>query len=85
MLHADAGAIRYDGREIAAPHARALRERGISVAFQHPALAPDLTVLENLQLASSALAAPGGRAEAKRLLREVATEELRMPVDRRVS
>ena len=85
VLRADAGTIRYDGREIKTPHAQALRKSGISVAFQHPALAPDLTVLENLQLASTALAASDGRAKAERLLREVATDEVLMQLDRRVS
>ena len=39
-----------------------MREAGVSVVYQHPALAPDLTVLENLQLAASSLAGPGGVA-----------------------
>ena len=33
-------------------------EDGVAVVYQHPALAPDLTVLENLQLVAPALAAP---------------------------
>ncbi len=85
VLQADEGSITLAGQQITAPHASALREAGISVAFQHPALAPDLTVLENLQLVSSALSGPQGRAEAERLLREVATDELWTPLDRRVA
>jgi ribose transport system ATP-binding protein len=85
VLRHDAGTIHYAGQEISTPHARTLRDAGISVAFQHPALAPDLTVLENLQLASVALAAPGGRAEAERLLRQIVTADGLMPLDRRVS
>ena len=60
-------------------------EDGVAVVYQHPALAPDLTVLENLQLAAPHLAAAGGAAEAERLLGRIATAELRMPVNRRVA
>jgi ribose transport system ATP-binding protein len=84
VLHADAGAIYYAGRYVAAPDPRRMREAGVAVVYQHPALAPDLTVLENLQLAAPALAGPGGAAEAERLLARVATDELRMPVSERV-
>jgi len=85
VLHADVGAIYYDGKHIASPDPRHLREDGISVVYQHPALAPDLTVLENLALAAPSLAGPGGAAEAERLLARVATDELRMPVGKRVA
>ena len=84
ILSADEGEIEYDGRVVAADP-RSLREAGISVAYQHPALAPDLTVLENLQLASPALLGASGRAEAERLLRRVATDGLLMPLHRRVA
>ncbi len=85
VLRADAGAIYYAGKYVAAPDPRQMREDGVSVVYQHPALAPDLTVLENLQLAAPALAAPGGAAEAERILARIATAELRMPVNRRVA
>jgi ribose transport system ATP-binding protein len=85
VLRADYGAIYYDGKHVDAPDPRRTREDGVSVVYQHPALAPDLTVLENLQLAALSLAGPGGAAEAERLLAQIATEELRMPVNRRVS
>ena len=62
-----------------------MREDGVAVVYQHPALAPDLTVLENLQLAAPALAAPGGAAEAERIFARIATDELRMPVNKRVA
>ena len=85
VLRADAGAIYYGGRHVDAPDPRQMREDGVSVVYQHPALAPDLTVLENLQLAASSLAEPGGAAEAERLLARTATDELRMPINQRVS
>jgi ribose transport system ATP-binding protein len=85
VLRADAGAIYYGGKYVDAPDPRQMREDGVSVVYQHPALAPDLTVLENLQLAAPSLAGPDGPAEAARILARVATDELRMPVNTRVS
>jgi ribose transport system ATP-binding protein len=85
VLRADSGSIYYGGKYVAAPEPRRLREDGVSVVYQHPALANDLTVLENLQLAAPALAAPGGPAEAERILARIATADLLMPVTRRVA
>ena len=85
VLRADAGAIYYGGRYVDAPDPRQSREDGVAVVYQHPALAPDLTVLENLQLAAPSLAASGGAEQAERILMRVATDELRMPVNTRVS
>jgi ribose transport system ATP-binding protein len=85
VLAADTGTIWYDGTEVRKPDAAKLRKAGISVTFQHPALAPDLTVLENLQLASPRLKGPGGFDEADRLLRQVATEQNWVPMNRRVA
>jgi ribose transport system ATP-binding protein len=84
VLRADAGSIYYNGNYIAAPQARQMREDGVSVVYQHPGLVPDLTVLENLQLAAPALAGRGGAVEAERILTRIATAELRVPVNRRV-
>lgn len=84
VIAADAGAIRYQGNVVATPNPRDLREAGISVTYQHPTLAPDLTVLENLQLASPDALASNGSTAAERLLRQVATERLLVPLDRRV-
>jgi ribose transport system ATP-binding protein len=85
VLPADAGAIYYDGKYVEAPDPRRMREDGVSAVYQHPALAPDLTVLENLQLAAPSLAGPGGAAAAEGILARIATDELRMPVNRRVA
>jgi ribose transport system ATP-binding protein len=84
VIAADAGVIRYRGNVVAAPNPRNLRESGISVTYQHPTLAPDLTVLENLQLAAPDALASNGPAAAQWLLRRVATERLLMPLDRRI-
>ncbi len=81
VLAADSGGIQFDGKPIAAPNPRLMREIGVSVVYQHPALAPDLTVLENLQLAAPALDAAGAVA----LIARVATPQLAMPVHWRVA
>src|SRR6476646_6038291 len=85
VLQADAGAIYYDGKYVEAPDPRRMREDGVSAVYQHPALAPDLTVLENLQLAAPSLAGPGGAEAADGILGRIATDELRMPINRRVA
>src|SRR5208282_5608548 len=36
-LRADAGAIFYDGKPVAAPEPRQMREGGVAVVYQHPA------------------------------------------------
>ena len=80
VLKADAGAIALNGQPVTASGPRARREQGISVAYQHPALAFDLTVLENLQLAEAGITA----AEAAALIARIATPQLQMNVSRRV-
>ena len=81
VLAADSGSIQFDNRPIRAPDAKSMREIGVSVVYQHPALATDLTVLENLQLAAPSLDARGAVA----LIERVATPQLQMPVNRRVA
>jgi ribose transport system ATP-binding protein len=81
VLAADSGSIQFDNKPVPAPNAKKMREIGVSVVYQHPALAPDLTVLENLQLAAPSLDARGAEA----LLARVATPQLSMPVNERVS
>jgi ribose transport system ATP-binding protein len=85
VLRADSGAIYYDGKYIGAPDPRQMRDEGVSVVYQHPALAPDLTVLENLQLAAPSLVGAAGAAEAERLIARIATDGLRMPINKRVA
>ena len=65
VLQADAGAIYYGGKHVAAPDPRQMRENGVSVVYQHPALAPDLTVLENLQLACAPAGGAGRRCRSR--------------------
>ena len=85
VLAADAGSIVVDGREIAAPTPGIVREAGVSVTWQHPALATDLTVLENLQLVAPSLTGPDGPAQAAAILRRIATDQLLMPLGQRVA
>jgi ribose transport system ATP-binding protein len=84
VLKADSGTIVFDGGDVGDPAAAAKRAAGVSVAYQHPALAFDLSVLENLQLAAAKLSGPDGRSLAEAIVRRVATDELMMPLDRRV-
>jgi ribose transport system ATP-binding protein len=81
ILAADAGRIEFDREPIVGPNPRLMREIGVSVVYQHPALATDLTVLENLQLAAPRLDMRG----AKDLLDRVATPQLVMAANQRVA
>jgi ribose transport system ATP-binding protein len=80
VLQATRGTVSVNGRDVTGEGSRGRREAGISVAFQHPELAPDLTVYENLLLAAPALSV----AEAETLLDSVATQQLRMGLHQRV-
>lgn len=53
MLSPDAGRIRVDGREVAIDLPRQALELGIGMVYQHSALVPALTVLQNLMLGES--------------------------------
>lgn len=80
VLHASGGRVALNGADLTTTGPRDRREAGISVAYQHPALAPDLTVHENLQLAAPTLTA--GAAEA--LIDRIATHALRMGITAKV-
>ena len=70
----DFAVVRMAGKEVKRPNAKKLRKVGMAVTFQHAELAEDLTVMENMQLAAPNLKGLEGRAEAERLLAEVASE-----------
>ncbi len=80
----DFAVVRMVGKEIKRPNAKKLRKVGMAVTFQHPELAKELTVMENMQLAAPNLKGPEGWAEAERLLAEVATEQHAMSLGARV-
>ncbi len=80
----DFAIIRISGKEIKRPNAKKLHRAGVAVTFQHPELAEEMTVFENLQLAAPSLKGPGSRAEAERLLAAVGSEQHAMPLNARV-
>ncbi len=80
----DFAVVRMVGKEVKRPNAKKLRKVGMAVTFQHPELAKELTVIENMQLAAPNLKGPEGWAEAERLLAEVATEQHAMSLGARV-
>lgn len=72
----DSGRITFDGEEIAhaSPHEAAAH--GIAIAHQHPSLAPDLPVWENLFLGAERCGAAGfvRRRESRRVARALLDE-----------
>jgi ribose transport system ATP-binding protein len=80
----DFAVIRVSGKEIKRPNAKKLHRAGVAVTFQHPELAEEMTVFENLQLAAPSLKGAAGRAEAERLLAAVGSEQHAMPLNARV-
>ena len=80
----DFAVLRVAGKEIKRPNARKLRRAGVAVTFQHPELAEEMTVMENIQLAAPRLTGRGGREEAQRLLAAVGSEQHAMSLDARV-
>lgn len=80
VLRPTTGRVNLKGADVSALDPRGRREGGISVAYQHPSLAPDLTVHENLLLAAPTLTAEAADA----LLDSIATAQLRMAITTRV-
>ena len=80
----DFAVLRVAGKEIKRPNAKKLHRAGVAVTFQHPELAEEMTVFENLQLAAPSLTGAAGRAEAQRLLAAVGSEQHAMSLDVRV-
>jgi ribose transport system ATP-binding protein len=80
VLSANGGEMRLRGEVLGAEPPLRRRQRGLAVAYQHPALAPDLSVLENLQLVAPDLTA----ADVAALIAAAATPHLRMDPRQRV-
>lgn len=57
VIHPDGGTIRVRGRDVRLRSPAAAQRAGLAAVFQDPALAPDLTVQENLRLTGTSLAA----------------------------
>lgn len=83
-VRADFAVLRVAGKEIKRPNAKKLHRAGVAVTFQHPELAEEMTVFENIQLAAPSLTGAAGRAEAQRLLAAVGSEQHAMSLDVRV-
>jgi ABC-type sugar transport system ATPase subunit/ribose/xylose/arabinose/galactoside ABC-type transport system permease subunit len=49
-LEPDRGGIELSGEPVGGSSPLAVRQRGLSIAYQHPALVPDLTVAENIAM-----------------------------------
>ncbi|MFY0409347.1 ATP-binding cassette domain-containing protein [Solicola sp. PLA-1-18] len=65
----DEGTIAVDGREVDSLTPRSVTDMGIAIVHQHPAVLPDLTVLENLRVALPSSVLPLGRStEAARAI-----------------
>jgi ribose transport system ATP-binding protein len=60
-LEADAGLVEIGGTRLTTPSPSAAQALGLGVVYQHPALAEDLTVLENMTLAMPADRRPAHR------------------------
>lgn len=75
----DMGTIRIGGREMQTVSPVAARDLGLAIAFQHPALLPDLTVTENLLL-SVPMAKRPSFSDARRWATE-ALEPMAMRID----
>lgn len=56
----DGGTIEIDGTELDAPSPSAAQALGVGVVYQHPAIANDITVLENMVLAMPREQRPSG-------------------------
>lgn len=85
VVKANSGRILVKGDDVSDPHPLAMRNAGISVVFQHPALAADLTVLENLQLGVKSGQEPPTKLSAQALVDRLASDAMRMDVGARVS
>jgi ribose transport system ATP-binding protein len=63
-LEPDRGLLELRGEPVEATSPLAVRQRGLSIAYQHPALVPDLTVRENLAMWLPGQAAAAGKDTA---------------------
>ena len=79
-LAPDSGSMELKGELVSASSPLMVRQRGLSIAYQHPALVPDLTVYENLAMWLPAQAKETGKNSqewaATQLLRVGCTAEL---------
>jgi ribose/xylose/arabinose/galactoside ABC-type transport system permease subunit/ABC-type branched-subunit amino acid transport system ATPase component len=84
-VRANSGSLRLGGVDVTDPTAAMMRGAGLAVAYQHPALAPDLTVLENIKLFMGPAGGAFGRPQAEALIGSIALKPIQMDVGRRVA
>jgi ribose transport system ATP-binding protein len=85
ILRPTAGVIEINGRTANDLRPATARAEGISVAFQHPTLTPDLTIQENLALVVPRLGRRAGLAEIEGMIERVSIPSLRMSPRARVN
>lgn len=85
VLQSDGGSIAVSGRREDSPCPTRMREAGLAVAYQHPALPAELTVLECFSLVAPKFSNKGGEELAAALLAKVATRALHVPPHARVA
>ncbi|MCA0872241.1 ATP-binding cassette domain-containing protein [Seohaeicola saemankumensis] len=83
VLQPSTGTIEFDGRNVMPLSPESSAALGVAISYQHPAILPDMTVLENLQVAlpSSIFADERNDRVGRRLLDEVG---LHVPLKARV-
>ncbi len=84
VLRATEGVILVDGKEVASPDPVTMRNLGLSVAYQHPALPAHLSVLECLALVEPSFARTGGTDRARALIHSISPKSLAMDPHARV-
>lgn len=69
VLQPNSGQIEVEGRTVRSLSPETTSDLGISISYQHPAILPDMTVLENLQVAvPQAIFAAGSASDVGRAL-----------------
>ena len=73
VLQPNTGTIEFEGRNVMPLSPESSSQLGIAISYQHPAILPDMTVLENLQVSLPARVFAGGRTDviARRLLDDI--------------
>lgn len=85
VVRATEGALVFDGKEVASPDPVTMRDLGLSVAYQHPALPSHLSVLECLAMVDTDYARSDGVARACALIQSISSKGLAMEPHARIS
>ncbi|SOE98769.1 ribose transport system ATP-binding protein [Burkholderia sp. OK233] len=85
ILRPDTGEIVCGGELVLAATPVTMCRLGVAVAYQHPALAPDLSLYENIQLIGAGRSVVPTLSEVNQLIERVAIPALRMKPSTRVA